>query len=103
MFGAIFANRLASELVSRGVHGGGHSVSPAAIRHLPAAARRAYAASVAGALHPVFLVAAAIAVAAFLLTWLLRETPLRATVRPLDGEEMTAAASEETSPPSTVP
>ncbi len=96
MFGAIFANRLASELVSRGVHSVGHSVSPAAIRHLPAAARRAYAASVAGALHPVFLVAAAIAVAAFLLTWLLRETPLRATVRPLDGEEMTAASSEET-------
>jgi hypothetical protein len=98
MFGAIFANRLAGELLTRGVHSAGHSVSPASIRNLPAAARQAYAAAVAAALHPVFIVAAAVSVAAFLLTWLLRETPLRATVRPLDGEEMTGAAAEEAIP-----
>ena len=71
------------------------SVSPAAIRHLPTAARNAYAAAVSASLHPVFVTAAAISVFAFLLTWLLRETPLRATVRPLDGEEFTPAASAE--------
>jgi hypothetical protein len=46
----------------------------------------------------VFVVAAFISVFAFLLTWLLRETPLRATVRPLDGEEFTAAASDDVVP-----
>jgi hypothetical protein len=34
------------------------------------------------ALQPVFLVGAAIAATAFLLTWLLRETPLRETTHP---------------------
>ena len=37
-------------------------------------------------------------VVAFLLTWLFRETPLRASVRPLDGEEFTPAAAAEGSP-----
>jgi hypothetical protein len=95
MFGAIFANRLASELASHHVHTASKTVSPAAIRHLPSAARLGYAQSVAASLHPVFVVAAFISVVAFLLTWLLRETPLRATVRPLDGEEFTAAQSTE--------
>jgi hypothetical protein len=95
MFGAIFANRLQSELVARGVHTGMSTASPAAIRGLPAAARELYAAAVSAALHPVFVVASIISVFAFLLTWLLRETPLRKTVRPLDGEEFTPAAAEE--------
>jgi MFS family permease len=98
LFGAIFANRLHSELVARGVHAAGRTASPAAIRHLPAAARHAYAGAIAAALHPVFIVAAGISVVAFLLTWLFRETPLRATVRPLDGEEFTPAAAAEASP-----
>jgi hypothetical protein len=95
IFGAIFANRLHTELASRGVHTSSRTVSPAAIQHLPAAARNAYAGSVSASLHPVFVTAAAISVFAFLLTWLLHETPLRATVRPLEGEEFTPAASAE--------
>ncbi|MES1247451.1 MAG: MDR family MFS transporter [Actinomycetota bacterium] len=95
MFGAIFSNRLASELASRGVHAASKTVTPAAIKHLPAAARVAYQESVAASLHPVFVVAAFISVFAFLLTWLLRETPLRATVRPLDGEEFSPAMAAE--------
>jgi EmrB/QacA subfamily drug resistance transporter len=95
IFGAIFANRLHTELASRGVHTASRTVSPAAIRHLPPAAQHAYAAAISASLHPVFVVAAAISVFAFVLTWLLRETPLRATVRPLEGEEFTAAASAE--------
>jgi EmrB/QacA subfamily drug resistance transporter len=95
MFGAIFANRLQTELGARGVHTGMRTASPAAIQALPEAARTIYSEAVSAALHPVFVVAAIISVFAFALTWLLRETPLRATVRPLDGEEFTAAAAEE--------
>jgi hypothetical protein len=95
MFGAVFSNRLASELASRGVHASAHGVSPKAIAQLPTAARLGYEQSVAASLHPVFVVAAVISVFAFLLTWLLRETPLRATVRPLDGEEFAPASSAE--------
>jgi EmrB/QacA subfamily drug resistance transporter len=98
IFGAIFANRLHGELVSRGIHTASKTASPAAIRRLPPAARNAYADAIASALHPVFLVAAGVSVVAFLLTWLFRETPLRATVRPLDGEEFTPAAAAEGSP-----
>jgi EmrB/QacA subfamily drug resistance transporter len=98
IFGAIFANRLHGELVSRGIHTASKTASPAAIRRLPPAARHAYADAIASALHPVFLVAAGVSVVAFLLTWLFRETPLRATVRPLDGEEFTPAAAAEGSP-----
>jgi hypothetical protein len=71
------------------------TASPSAINALPAAAREVYSAAVSAALHPVFVVAAIISVLAFALTWLLRETPLRATVRPLDGEEFAGAAAEE--------
>jgi EmrB/QacA subfamily drug resistance transporter len=95
MFGAVFANRLHSELAARGVQTASRTPSPAAIRHLPAAAQHAYAGAISASLHPVFVVAAFISVFAFLLTWLLRETPLRATVHPMDGEEFTSAASHE--------
>jgi len=98
IFGAIFANRLQTELASRGIHTASRTASPAAIRQLPAAARHAYAGAIAASLHPVFLVAAGVSVVAFLLTWLFRETPLRASVRPLDGEEFTPAAATEASP-----
>jgi hypothetical protein len=100
IYGAIFANRLQGELVSR-LPRGFHvpkTVSPAAVNRLPARAHEAYAGAVSAALHPVFVVAALVSVCAFLLTWLLRETPLRATVRPMDGEEFTPAASTEAPP-----
>ena len=70
------------------------TVSPEVIRHLPPAVHEAYAKAVAQSLHPVFVVAAFISVFAFLLTWLLREVPLRGS-SPLDGEEVTGAASAE--------
>jgi hypothetical protein len=61
-FGAIFANHLAGNLDRR---------LPAGM-HVPAAANPAV-------LHPVFLAAAGAAALAFVLTWFLRELPLRAT------------------------
>ena len=55
---------------------------------LPGPVHDAYLAGFAGALTTVFLVAAAISVLAFALTWLIREVPLRTTLRddPRPGE-----------------
>ncbi len=97
IFGAIFANQLHTKLAAqlpKGVHLP-KTVSPAVVRKLPPALHESYIRAVAESLHPVFIVAAVVAVFSFLLTWLLREVPLRDSARPLDGEEFTPAASEE--------
>jgi MFS family permease len=81
VFGAIFANRLASELAARlppGVHVPA-AANPALVRQLPAAVKQPFIEAFTAAITPIFLVAAGFAVVAFLLTWLLREVPLRAT------------------------
>jgi EmrB/QacA subfamily drug resistance transporter len=96
-FGAIFANRLHGNLAVR-LPPGTHmptTLSPAVIADLPPRVHDAYAGAVAASLHPVFVVAGAIAVVAFLLTWLLREVPLRVTTRAGRAEEPVPAASEE--------
>jgi hypothetical protein len=81
LFGTIFANRLGSELASRLPSGAQlpETNDPAAIRALPAPVRNAFEDAFAAALHPVFLTAAAAALTAFALTWLLREVPLQRT------------------------
>jgi EmrB/QacA subfamily drug resistance transporter len=97
VFGAIFSNRLHGELASQlppGVHVP-KTVSPALIRHLPPAAHNAYVHAVAAALHPVFVVASVIAGVSFLLTWLLREVPLRSSTRPLSGEDLGGVAAAD--------
>jgi EmrB/QacA subfamily drug resistance transporter len=97
VFGAIFSNRLHGELASQlppGVHVP-KTVSPALIRHLPPAAHTAYVHAVAAALHPVFVVASVIAGVSFLLTWLLREVPLRSSTRPLSGEDLGGVAAAD--------
>ena len=81
IFGAIFANRLATELgdrLPRGVHVPA-AANPAVVKQLPAVVKQPYIEAFTAALQPVFLAATGFAVAAFLLTWLLREVPLRAT------------------------
>jgi len=97
LFGAIFANRLRGNLASHLPPGASvpKTVSPAAVAHLPPAVHAGYVQAVSAALHPVFVVAAIVAVFSFLLTFLLREVPLRDSTRPLDGEEFAAAGSEE--------
>jgi MFS family permease len=80
-FGAIFTNRLGRELAHRlppGAHAPTHA-SPALIHHLPSAIHALYVEAVADALHPVFLMAAAIMLVAFALAWRLRDLPLRET------------------------
>ena len=49
------------------------------IRHLPEPVHAAFISVFAESLRPVFLVAAAIGVLAFCLSWFLREMPLRTT------------------------
>jgi EmrB/QacA subfamily drug resistance transporter len=86
IFGAIFANRLATELADR-LPAGAHVPSvanPAVVRRLPEAIKGPFLEAFTAAIQPIFLAAAGFAIAAFLLTWLLREVPLRATA-PAEG------------------
>jgi hypothetical protein len=80
-FGAIFSADLASELArhlpkAARIPAG---ANPEVVKHLPAAIHEPYVTAFAAALRPVFLTAAAVAFFAFLLSWLLRELPLRQT------------------------
>ena len=101
IFGAIFSNSLHSKLAAY-LPPGAHvqkTVSPAVIKRLPPKLHDAYDHAVAASLHPVFVTAAVLAIVAFLLTWLLREIPLRTTSRATAGEELeelAGAFSEET-------
>jgi EmrB/QacA subfamily drug resistance transporter len=80
-FGAIFSADLASELATHlpaaaRIPAG---ANPEVVKHLPVSIREPYVTAFAAALRPVFLTAAAVAFVAFLLSWLLRELPLRQT------------------------
>jgi MFS family permease len=84
VLGAIFSGRLTSELsdkipagAAKGTEGG---VNPAQIQKLPGPLHDAYITSFTDALNSVFVVATAVMVVAFLLTWLIQEKPLRQTV-----------------------
>jgi EmrB/QacA subfamily drug resistance transporter len=97
IFGAIFANQLAANLAREFPPGAQlpAAVNPAALRELAPALHTAYITAVTEALQPVFLTAAGIAVVGFLLTWLLRELPLRATTQAPDvGEGLQAARDD---------
>jgi EmrB/QacA subfamily drug resistance transporter len=87
MFGAVFSNRLASELAGRLPAGAKipTSASPAVVHQLPAAVKGPYIDAFSSALHPVFLVAAVISSCAFLLTWALQEVPLRGQTARAEG------------------
>jgi EmrB/QacA subfamily drug resistance transporter len=81
VLGAIFTNRLSHELSgSPAAQVGSGSIDPSALGQLPAATRDAYTGAFTDALSTVFLVAAAILLLAFLLSWLVEERPLRQTV-----------------------
>jgi DNA-binding MarR family transcriptional regulator len=87
-FGAVFANHFAANLAKSFPAGAGITLpaapNPAAIAHLPPPVHDAYVNALTDALQPVFLIAAAVAVVAFALTWLLRELPLKTTARAPD-------------------
>jgi EmrB/QacA subfamily drug resistance transporter len=85
VFGAIFTNQLAGKLAAA-LHGRtlppGFSASSVTantseLKRLPADLQQLILQAYSDALHPVFLTAGPIALAAFVLAWFLREVPLR--------------------------
>jgi hypothetical protein len=103
IFGTIFATRLADQLahfpqsvtarLGSGVH-----LSPEQAKHLPPAVHADFLQAFAHALHGVFLFGMVLAVVPFLLSWLLKEVPLRTTLAPaaeLTTEEAAAAATPD--------
>jgi len=99
VFGAIFSNRLAGELASAlrgvtlppGLKIASAAADPELLKRLPAAIRADVQHAYSLALHPVFLYAIPIALIAFVLSWFLREVPLRATNSVGIGEGLGAA------------
>jgi EmrB/QacA subfamily drug resistance transporter len=105
VFGAVFSNRLAVELASA-LHGvpvpagfklASAEANPALLKRLPAAIRTDVQHAYSLALHPVFLYALPVALVAFVLSWFLREVPLRATNSVGIGEGLGAAPTARTS------
>jgi EmrB/QacA subfamily drug resistance transporter len=80
ILGAIFAARLTANLSRTLPIGASHNMSVQALLRLPPAARAAYGNAFTAALDSVFLVATVVCAIGFVLTWLLPERPLRATV-----------------------
>jgi EmrB/QacA subfamily drug resistance transporter len=94
IFGTIFATRLSDRLAElpRGITarlGGGVHLNPAQAKHLPPNVHADFLTAFAHALHGVFLWGMALAAVPFVLSWLLREVPLRTTI---------ARAAEEAPP-----
>jgi EmrB/QacA subfamily drug resistance transporter len=94
--GAVFSNRLRTELKSvlprgAGAHASAGQVNPQQIAHLPPPLRLGYLHAFTNSLNSVFIVAAGVAVAAFLLSWFIRELPLRETVATTDLADSYAA------------
>jgi EmrB/QacA subfamily drug resistance transporter len=103
IFGTIFATRLSDQLarLPRSVTarlGSGVHLNPAQAKHLPAKVHADFLQAFAHALHGVFLWGMAMAVLPFLLSWLLKEVPLRTTLarssapEPAGGEPSAGAA-----------
>jgi EmrB/QacA subfamily drug resistance transporter len=106
IFGSVFSNRLVTELAAA-LHGAvlppGFSpaaaqANPAVLKKLPAALRADILHAYTLSLHTVFLGAVPVAAAAFVLTWFLREVPLRTTAAAADiGEGIGAASAQRSS------
>ena len=99
VLGAIFAGRLAASLAHALPAGAGAPrIGPDTLPTLSPAMRAAYVAAFTDALGTVFVVAAAIGILAFVLTWLLEERPLRETVAasgPAVGEALAMPAESD--------
>src|SRR4051795_3175185 len=86
LFGAIFAARLGDELKTlppdiAARFGGGVNISPEQVHDLPVEIRTDFLEAFVHALSPTFLVGAAMTFVAFVLSWFLKEVPLRSTTR----------------------
>jgi EmrB/QacA subfamily drug resistance transporter len=103
IFGTIFASRLADELAQLPQRvtarlGSGVHLSPEQANQLPAAVHNDFLHAFANALHGVFLFGMVLAIVPFVLSWLLKEVPLRTTLgrtAELSSEEAVAAATPD--------
>jgi EmrB/QacA subfamily drug resistance transporter len=91
ILGSIFTNRLDAALAASGGPTEVGTLDPSSLARLPAAQRTTFIDAFTEALDLVFLVAACVIAVAFLLTWLLEERPLRATVSTAGMHEAFAA------------
>ncbi len=86
IFGAIFASRLGHELKKlppsavKGLGGGLH-ITPAQVKRLSPHVHAEFLHAFAHALHGVFLFGMAVAIVPFVLSWMLKEVPLRTTLQ----------------------
>jgi EmrB/QacA subfamily drug resistance transporter len=103
IFGTIFATRLADQL-SRLPHsvtsrlGSGVHLNPAQAKQLPPVVHADFLYAFAHALHGVFLWGTALAAVPFVLSWFLKEVPLRTSIEPaaeMAVEEAAAGASPD--------
>jgi len=103
IFGAVFANVLGGDLVAA-LHGlslphgltAAGGASPAVLAHLPAAIHLGYITGYATALHTVFLVATPFGALAFLLSWTIKDIPLRTTAGSPDPADTLAPTARPT-------
>ncbi len=106
IFGSIFANRLASQIAAAlhgvslpaGVNPAAAEASPAVLARLPAALRAGILHAYTVSIDTVFLAAVPVAAVGFVLSWFLREVPLRSTAGAADlGEGIGAGTTERSS------
>jgi EmrB/QacA subfamily drug resistance transporter len=100
IFGTIFASRLAGQLAQlpRTVTerlGSGVHLNPEQANHLPPAIHADFLQAFAHALHGVFLFGLVLAIVPFVLSWFLKEVPLRTTLAPVAETSPAAPAAEE--------
>lgn len=84
-FGALFTARMTAQMPaggSGGSGGEGFAMNPATLAHLPAAVRDRIAEVVVSALHPIFILAAGLAVLGFLTAFVLEEIRLHDRMAP---------------------
>jgi EmrB/QacA subfamily drug resistance transporter len=103
VLGSIFAGHLTSSLAAKLPAGGagklvgGGQVNPAALRALPAPIHQAYVSAFTSSLSLLFVVATGIGAVAFLLTFFIKQLPLRDTVATAGVGEAFAAPKDTTS------
>lgn len=88
ILGAIFASRLEANLAKLlpTANGAAHNITVQAVLQLPPAARSTYAQAFTASLGSMFFVAAVVCAVGFVLSWVLPERPLRATVAASAGD-----------------
>jgi DNA-binding MarR family transcriptional regulator len=103
IFGAVFSNVLAGNLAAS-LHGlslphgltAASGASPAVLAHLPAAIHLGYITGYATSLQTVFLVATPFGALAFLLSWTIKDIPLRTTAGKPDPADTLAPTARPT-------